>query len=95
MYGTDVVAEVVEKMNKDLEYDVVIGSRVLHTEGYTDYTALTKTASKVYNKVLNSVGGFRLSDSQCGFKAFRNKSVHDIFSRMKTACFMFDFEALL
>lgn len=94
-YGTDVVSEVVSKMENDRECDVVIGSRVLHPEGYAGYTALRKIMSKVYIKVLNIVGGFRLSDSQCGFKAFRNKPAHDIFSRMKTDGFAFDFEALL
>lgn len=94
-YGTDVVSQAVKIMEDDPHCDIVIGSRAIHPEGYEGYTPIRKLASKVYIKVLNIIGGFKLSDSQCGFKVFRNKAAHDIFKRMKTDNFAFDLEALL
>ena len=41
------------------------------------------------------VGGFKLSDSQCGFKAFSKKAAEEVFSRAETDGFAFDFEALM
>ena len=74
---------------------MVIGSRPLHPEGYAGYTAIRKLASKTYIKVLNVAGGFRLSDSQCGCKAYRGDAAHAIFSRTETKGFAFDFETIL
>ena len=74
---------------------VVIGSRNLHKDGYEGYTVLRKLMSKTYLRVLSLVGGFRLSDSQCGCKAFSGEAAREIFSRCETDGFAFDFEALL
>ena len=74
---------------------MVIGSRPLHPEGYAGYTAIRKLASKTYIKVLNVAGGFRLSDSQCGCKAYRGEAAQAIFSRTETKGFAFDFETIL
>ena len=51
--------------------------------------------SKVYVAVLGLVGGFRLSDSQCGCKAFSQKAAKEIFRRCEVNGFSFDFEAIL
>ena len=40
-------------------------------------------------------GGFRLSDSQCGFKGFTACAAEQIFSRCEVNGFAFDFEAIL
>ena len=45
-------------------------------------------------KILGS-GGFKLSDSQCGCKAFRADAVKKIFPRCEVDRFAFDFEAIL
>ena len=45
--------------------------------------------------VLCAVGGFRLSDSQCGFKAFSAKAAEAVFSVCETDGFAFDFEAIM
>ena len=52
-------------------------------------------ASKIYIRILCLVGGFRLSDSQCGCKAFTQAAAREIFSRCEVDGFAFDFEALL
>lgn len=44
---------------------------------------------------LGIVGGFRLSDSQCGCKGFTHDAVQKIFPRCEVDGFAFDFEAIL
>ena len=94
-YGTEVIAQAVKLFEDHPEASMVIGSRPLHPEGYAGYTAIRKLASKTYIKVLNVVGGFRLSDSQCGCKAYRGPAAEAIFARIETKGFAFDFETIL
>ena len=92
-YGTDVIAEAVLRYRDGV--DAVIGSRRLSGDGYEGYTPLRKIASVVYFGVLKTVGGFHLSDSQCGFKSFRGDIARKIFGECQTNGFAFDFEVLL
>ena len=92
-YGTDVIARAILRYTPDV--DGVIGSRRLNGGGYEGYTPLRKIASVVYFGVLKTVGGFHLSDSQCGFKSFRGDLVRRIFAKCETDGFAFDFEVLL
>lgn len=94
-YGTDVIKQTYDIFSKDESVDMVIGSRPLHKEGYEGYTAIRKLASKIYIKVLSTVGGFKLSDSQCGCKAFTGKAAKEIFPRCEVNRFAFDFECIL
>ena len=94
-YGTDVIAQAAGLLKANPDKDVLIGSRTLHPEGYSGYTPLRKLASKVYIKVLNTAGGMKLSDSQCGCKAFRGDAAREIFSRVQTDNYAFDFEVIL
>ena len=41
------------------------------------------------------IGGLRLSDSQCGCKAFEKSTAHKVFSFCEVNRFAFDFEAIL
>lgn len=92
-YGTDVIGEVIALYTADT--DAVIGSRRLSDDGYEGYTPLRRIASKVYIGVLCVVGGFKLSDSQCGFKSFRGDAARRIFAKCETNGFAFDFEVLM
>ncbi len=92
-YGTDVIAEAVLRYRDGV--DAVIGSRRLSGDGYEGYTPLRKMASAIYFGVLRTVGGFDLSDSQCGFKSFRGDVARRIFGKCQTNGFAFDFEVLL
>jgi len=92
-YGTDVIGEAVARFAP--QTDAVIGSRRLSGDGYEGYTAWRKLASKIYIGVLCTLGGFRLSDSQCGFKAFRGDLARKIFAKCQTNGFAFDFEVLM
>ena len=94
-YGLDVVKQAAAIFEEDPAVDVVIGSRNLSADGYEGYTPLRKLASKVYIKCLAMAAGFKLSDSQCGFKAFRREMAHKIFSTCEVDGFAFDFEALI
>ena len=94
-YGTDVIRRAVETLETNPDMSVVIGSRPLHPDGYAGYTFIRKLASKTYVRVLNVAGGFRLSDSQCGCKAYRGRAIREIFSRVETKGFAFDFETIL
>ena len=94
-YGTKIIRESVDTFLKNPESDVVVGSRNLNKNGYNAYTLSRKLASKVYISFLCMVGGFRLTDSQCGCKAFSAKAAKEIFSRCKVNGFSFDFEVFL
>lgn len=97
-YGTDVIKSVYDfylEESKKGELHAIIGSRNLSKDGYSEYTFVRKLASKIYIKVLCLVGGFKLSDSQCGCKAFRGDAAHEIFRRCTVDGFAFDFEAIL
>ena len=94
-YGTDVIGRVRDIYLNAPETQIVTGSRNLNKDGYEGYTLLRKIMSKVYIKVLCIVGGFKLSDSQCGCKAFCKEAAKDIFSRCEVDGFAFDFEAIL
>ena len=94
-YGTDVITQMVDTFDANPDSQLVIGSRNLSEDGYSNYTLIRKIASKAYIKVLCIVGGFKLSDSQCGCKGFRRQAVDLIFPRLEVNGFAFDFEALL
>ena len=93
-YGVEVIADAVAIMEKG-EYPVLVASRAKHKEGSEGYTFVRKLASKTYIKVLNLFGGIKISDAQCGFKAFDGKVGREIFLRCKTNNFAFDLEVIL
>ncbi len=95
-YGTDVVGEAVKRFDTEAKTpDLVIGSRKLGGDGYEGYTFIRKLASKAYMIVLRIVAGFRMSDSQCGFKAYTGEAAHRIFGDIVTDGFAFDQEVLM
>ncbi len=94
-YGTDVIGRIAETFEKNPDADFVVGSRNLSKDGYEGYTFLRKLASKVYIRLLSLVGGLKLSDSQCGCKAFRGEAAKKIFSNCEMDGFAFDFEAIM
>lgn len=93
-YGTDVIKRVYNTLSES-DANMLIGSRNLTDDGYEGYTALRKLMSKIYIKVLCIAGGFKLSDSQCGCKAYKGEAVKRIFERCKVDGFAFDFESIL
>lgn len=94
-YGLDVVKKTYDTFVQNPDSDMVIGSRNLSADGYEGYTFIRKIMSKVYIKVLCIAGGFKLSDSQCGCKAFTREATQKIFPRCEVDRFAFDFECIL
>lgn len=94
-YGTDVIKRYYDKFEELPDTDMLIGSRNISEDGYEGYTFLRRVMSKIYIKVLCIVGGFKLTDSQCGCKAFRKETAKEIFSRCEVNGFAFDFEVIL
>ena len=94
-YGTEVIERAYQNLSADKDADLLIGSRNMSKDGYESYSLLRKIASKIYIKVLCMAGGFKLSDSQCGCKAFKLDAVKKIFPRCEVNGFAFDFEAIL
>lgn len=93
-YGLDLIADAVKILEKG-EMDMLVASRAKHPEGYEGYTFIRKIASKTYLGVLNLFGGIKVSDAQCGFKAFSGDVGRKIFSHCKTNNFAFDLELIL
>lgn len=93
-YGTEVIGNAVKRF-EETGADIVTGSRNLNKESYEGYTFLRKIMSKVYFKVIAAAAGFKLSDSQCGFKCFKKEAAHEVFSECVIDSFAFDLEALM
>ena len=94
-YGIDVVGRFYDHFEASPDTQILIGSRNIGDDGYEGYTLLRKIMSKTYIKVLCLVGGFKLTDSQCGCKAFRRDAARKIFSLCNVNGFAFDFEAIM
>ena len=93
-YGVEIIAKAVEIIENG-KLKVVVASRAKHREGYEGYTFIRKLASRTYIKIINLFGGIKISDSQCGFKAFDGEKGRKIFSYCKTNNFAFDLEVIL
>ena len=93
-YGVDVIKEAVDILDRG-DHSVLVASRAKHEEGYEGYTFVRKIASKTYIKLLNLFGGIKISDAQCGFKAFVGEKGRKIFSLCQTNNFAFDLEVIL
>lgn len=93
-YGLDVIEDAV-RIIEERKFPVLVASRAKHKEGYEGYTLIRKAASKIYIRVINIFGGIKISDAQCGFKAFDGKAAREIFSLCKTNNFAFDLEVIL
>ena len=94
-YGTEVIGKLYERYEASRSAGLFIGSRNIGDDGYDGYTFLRKIMSKTYIKVLGIVGGFKLTDSQCGCKGFTNEACKRIFSLCTVDGFAFDFEAIM
>jgi len=91
-YGTEPILSAVHTLEGGA--DAVLGSRNAPGGSYGEYTAFRRLASKVYIKVISIAAGFKMSDSQCGFKAFNGDHARRIFSLCSVNGFAFDLEAI-
>ena len=93
-YGEEAIGRIADAITGS-EADIVVGSRNLSKDGYEGYTFLRKLASKTYIKVIAVAAGFKLTDSQCGIKAFRADIAKKIFSNCEVDRFAFDLEVIM
>jgi glycosyltransferase involved in cell wall biosynthesis len=75
--------------------DIAIGSRALdpsligvHQPGYRE------NMGRFFNRVMRAATGLNISDTQCGFKLFREDVAQEVFSRQRLERFGFDAEVL-
>jgi len=93
-YGLDAVAKIYDRILIS-GADIAVGSRNLDPSGYGEYTFMRRLASKVYVGIINTVSGYKGTDSQCGLKGFRIEAARKIFRNCKVDRWAFDLEALL
>lgn len=93
-YGDALICDAV-KIIEGGEYKALVASRAKHKEGYEGYTPIRRLASRTYITLIKLVGGIKISDAQCGFKAFEGDVGRRIFSYCKTDNFAFDLEVIL
>jgi len=60
-------------------YDVVIGSRGLERKGFSLFRRLASRVFRLFRKALLLRN---IDDTQCGFKAFKNRVAKDLFSQL-------------
>ncbi len=76
--------------------DVVIGSRAhAKSQIVKSQHPLRRNMGRIFNKFVQLLAGEGITDTQCGFKAFRREACTEIFSRQKLDGFAFDVEVLM
>jgi dolichyl-phosphate beta-glucosyltransferase len=78
------------------EVDVLAGSR-RHPDSVIEVhqTALRRFLGRVFSRLVRLVSASGLSDTQCGFKAFRRRTASEVYSRQTIDGFACDVEILL
>ncbi len=78
------------------EVDVLIGNRQHPDARITRaQTWLRRSMGQTFNRILGVLALAETRDTQCGFKAFRQRAVRGIFERQQIDGFAFDVEVLL
>ena len=86
----------VKYFNENPLVDVVIGSRAhAKSQIVKSQHPLRKNMGRIFNKFVQLLAGEGITDTQCGFKAFRREACVEIFSRQKLDGFAFDVEVLM
>lgn len=94
-YGTDVIEKAIHLMENDPDIKILIGSRSIAKDGFAGYPPIRRLASKIYFKMLSIYAGLKVSDSQCGFKCYKNAEAKLLFDELESFGFAFDLEILL
>lgn len=93
-YGIDIICDAVKIIERG-EYKMLVASRAKHPKGYEGYNFVRLLASRGYITLINLFGGIKISDAQCGFKAFDGNVGRKILSMCETNNFAFDLEMIL
>ena len=80
---------------RDNGYDAAIGSRALDRSLIEVHqSAFREQAGAFFNRLVRGITGLAISDTQCGFKAFRRERTRIIFEQQRIESFGFDPEIL-
>ena len=92
----ETVERFLEKFAEDPSVNILVGNRqhpgsdIVAAQGW-----LRRSMGQMFNRVVRMISRMPLRNTQCGFKAFRQKVVHPLFSSQQTDGFAFDVEILL
>jgi len=76
--------------------DAVVGSRWLRgADVIVPQPLLRRAASRVFNRIVRTLFGLRVSDTQCGAKAFRTEALTPVLAEVETSDFAFDVDLLV
>lgn len=91
------VLSFLSRFQEDPGIDVLVGNRKNDQSSYTQNRGLfRKVLSLGFIKIREYIVGLKnVSDTQCGFKAFKQKASRDVFNLQQINGFSFDLEALL
>jgi dolichyl-phosphate beta-glucosyltransferase len=76
--------------------DLAIGSRAHRVNGVRIEAKLHRhLIGRTFHRLVEWLANAGVADTQCGFKLFRSRVAHDLFSRMRMNGYSFDVEILL
>ena len=80
----------------DRSIDLIVGNR-MHPDSQIlqRQNVSRERMGKVFNRIVQTLTGLRIRDTQCGFKGFRNRAAKEIFGRQRIDGFSFDVEVLM
>jgi len=82
--------------NEHPDVNVIFGSRALETsEILKKQSWIRRNLGRSFNYFVQRLVAPGISDTQCGFKAFRHQAAQDIFTRQTLDGFAFDVEVLM
>ena len=86
-----------EKLFEHIEdYDVVIGSRILHKDSVMIKRPYYRTVlSHLYSRLFRALFRIPILDPQCGLKLFRSEIVKNLFQSIKIPDFAFDSDLIV
>jgi glycosyltransferase involved in cell wall biosynthesis len=90
------VTKFVEHFHEHPQVDVLIGDRQHpRSDIAVRQTWVRERMGQTFNLILRALTGVRWRDTQCGFKAFRQRAAWEIFQRQTLDGFAFDVEVML
>ena len=80
----------------DRSIDLIVGNR-MHPDSQIlqRQNVSRERMGKAFNRIVQTLTGLGIRDTQCGFKGFRNRAAKEIFGRQRIDGFSFDVEVLL
>lgn len=87
------IPELLDRLNNGA--DIVIGSRLIKNAKVTNRSTTRHILSKTYNSILRTLFSTKITDHQCGFKAFKRNTVISMLDKIEDNSFFWDTELLI